>query len=85
MQLVIEVLSKLEGAYGMLIKSSHYPGELVACKRGSPMLLGIKEEPRTPRGLESSPRRMTSGNSLEIFLASDASAFVEHTKKYVLC
>lgn len=43
LQLVMEVLKKLEGAYALLIKSRHYPGELVACKRGSPMIVGIKE------------------------------------------
>lgn len=34
LQLVMEVLKKLEGAYAVLVKSTHYPGELVACKRG---------------------------------------------------
>lgn len=38
----MEVLKKLDGAYALLIKSAHYPGELVACKRGSPLILGIK-------------------------------------------
>jgi glucosamine 6-phosphate synthetase-like amidotransferase/phosphosugar isomerase protein len=38
----MEVLKKLEGAYALLIKSTHYPGQLVACKRGSPLILGIK-------------------------------------------
>lgn len=39
----MEVMKKLEGAYALLIKSRHYPGEMVACKRGSPMIVGIKE------------------------------------------
>ncbi len=38
----MEVLKKLEGAYALLFKSKHYPGEMVACKRGSPLILGIK-------------------------------------------
>ena len=42
-QLVMEVMSKLEGAYGLLVKSAHYAGELVACKRGSPLIMGIRE------------------------------------------
>ena len=42
-QLVMEVMSKLEGAYGLLVKSAHYVGELVACKRGSPLIMGIRE------------------------------------------
>jgi glucosamine--fructose-6-phosphate aminotransferase (isomerizing) len=83
MQLVAEVLSQLEGAYGLLFKSAYYPGELVACKRGSPLLLGIKESSRPAL---SSPMRRSGlpGESLEAFIASDASAFVEHTKQYVL-
>ena len=38
----MEVSKHLEGAYALLIKSTAYPGELVACKRGSPLILGIK-------------------------------------------
>ena len=41
-QLIMEVAKHLEGAYALLIKSTAYPGELVACKRGSPLILGIK-------------------------------------------
>eukprot|EP00798_Chlamydomonas_sp_ICE-L_P026745 gene26744-4314_t len=41
-KLVMDVLNKLEGAYAVQIKSAHYPGELIACKRGSTMILGIK-------------------------------------------
>ena len=29
---VFEVMAKLEGAFALLIKSTHYPGEFVACK-----------------------------------------------------
>jgi glucosamine 6-phosphate synthetase-like amidotransferase/phosphosugar isomerase protein len=42
LQVVVEVLRQLEGAYALIFKSSHYPNEIVACKRGSPMLLGVK-------------------------------------------
>jgi glucosamine--fructose-6-phosphate aminotransferase (isomerizing) len=43
LQLVTEVMQQLEGAYALLFKSSHFPGEVVACKRGSPLILGIKQ------------------------------------------
>lgn len=46
MQVVVEVLRQLEGAYALIFKSSHYPNEIVACKRGSPMLLGVKVRKR---------------------------------------
>lgn len=41
-QLVCEVVKQLEGAYALLFKSAVYPGELVACRRGSPLILGMK-------------------------------------------
>jgi glutamine---fructose-6-phosphate transaminase (isomerizing) len=43
-RLVMEVLKRLEGAYAILVRSSHYPGEMVACKRGSPLIFGVKKE-----------------------------------------
>ncbi|KAF5827968.1 hypothetical protein DUNSADRAFT_18444 [Dunaliella salina] len=49
-KLVMEVLKKLEGAYALLFKSTHYPGEMVACKRGSPLILGIKDPNSLGRG-----------------------------------
>ncbi|KAJ2689612.1 glutamine--fructose-6-phosphate transaminase (isomerizing), partial [Coemansia spiralis] len=33
---------ELEGAFAFLFKSVHYPGEVVAARRGSPLLIGIK-------------------------------------------
>ena len=35
-------MRELEGAFALLFKSNYYPGELVGCKCGSPLLLGIK-------------------------------------------
>lgn len=83
-QLIMEVMTQLEGAYGLLIKSTHYPGELVACKRGSPLILGIKETPASPGSRMANVQdhgKRHAGEALECFLASDASAVVEHTKK----
>lgn len=39
-QVVSEVVSQLEGAFALLIKSTHFPTELIAAKKGSPLLLG---------------------------------------------
>ncbi|KAK6243949.1 hypothetical protein QUC31_010358 [Theobroma cacao] len=44
-QVVLEVMRHLEGAYALIFKSRHYPNELIACKRGSPLLLGVKFKP----------------------------------------
>ncbi|KAI8470318.1 MAG: glucosamine--fructose-6-phosphate aminotransferase [Monoraphidium minutum] len=41
-KLVMEVMKRLEGAFALVFKSRHYPGEMVACKRGSPLIVGVK-------------------------------------------
>lgn len=41
-QVVTEVMRQLEGAYALIFKSPHYPNELIACKRGSTLILGVK-------------------------------------------
>ncbi|KAJ3271457.1 glutamine--fructose-6-phosphate transaminase (isomerizing) [Terramyces sp. JEL0728] len=40
--LVKAVCKELDGAFALLFKSSHYPQEIVAAKRGSPLLIGVK-------------------------------------------
>ncbi|TPX41283.1 glutamine---fructose-6-phosphate transaminase (isomerizing) [Synchytrium endobioticum] len=41
-KLVKAVCAQLEGAYAFIFKSTHFPGELVAARRGSPLLVGVK-------------------------------------------
>ena len=41
-QLVEQTTSQLEGAFACVFKSSQFPGECVATRRGSPMVVGIK-------------------------------------------
>eukprot|EP00884_Botryococcus_braunii_P022432 jgi/Botrbrau1/8873/Bobra.50_2s0029.1 len=81
-EVVMDVVKQLEGAWGLLIKSAHYPGEMVACKRGSPLILGLKEAPEWR--VSSSPQKRRARATLEAFIASDASAMVEHTKKVIV-
>jgi hypothetical protein len=38
---VVQVAARLQGAYALIIKSSRFPGELIATKRGGPLILGI--------------------------------------------
>lgn len=45
-QLVEQVIQQLEGAYALCFKSKHFPGESVATRRGSPLLVGIKTKTR---------------------------------------
>jgi glucosamine--fructose-6-phosphate aminotransferase (isomerizing) len=82
----MDVMRQLEGAYALLIKSAHHPGELVACKRGSPLILGLRTTPGAaaapPRPDSAAPgAKRAAAEGFECFLASDASAVVEHTKK----
>lgn len=41
-ELVEQVVQQLEGAFALCFKSKHFPGEVVATRRGSPLLVGIK-------------------------------------------
>ncbi|KAL1117589.1 hypothetical protein AAG570_003904, partial [Ranatra chinensis] len=45
-ELVEQVISQLEGAFALCFKSKHFPGECVATRRGSPLLVGIKTKTR---------------------------------------
>ncbi|XP_054266232.1 glutamine--fructose-6-phosphate aminotransferase [isomerizing] 2-like isoform X3 [Macrosteles quadrilineatus] len=45
-ELVEQVVQQLEGAFALCFKSKHFPGECVATRRGSPLLVGIKTKTR---------------------------------------
>ncbi|XP_063217487.1 glutamine--fructose-6-phosphate aminotransferase [isomerizing] 2-like isoform X4 [Bacillus rossius redtenbacheri] len=45
-ELVEQVIQQLEGAFALAFKSRHFPGECVATRRGSPLLVGIKAKTR---------------------------------------
>ncbi|EHB00231.1 Glucosamine--fructose-6-phosphate aminotransferase [isomerizing] 2 [Heterocephalus glaber] len=42
--LVERVIQQLEGAFALVFKSLHYPGEAVATRRGSPLLIGVRSK-----------------------------------------
>ncbi|XP_075889070.1 glutamine--fructose-6-phosphate aminotransferase [isomerizing] 2 [Nelusetta ayraudi] len=42
--LVERVIQQLEGAFALVFKSRHFPGEAVATRRGSPLLIGVRSE-----------------------------------------
>ncbi|KAM7262795.1 hypothetical protein ACFE04_000478 [Oxalis oulophora] len=107
-QVVFEVMRHLEGAYALIFKSRHYPNELIACKRGSPLLLGVKvsyarflvvvavivvevkllmdlaEDPSFAASYFDVKSLSENVHPKELFLSSDASALVEHTKKVLV-
>ncbi|OAY70299.1 Glutamine--fructose-6-phosphate aminotransferase (isomerizing) 2 [Ananas comosus] len=74
-QVVTEVIRQLEGAFALIFKSPHYPNELIGCKRGSTLILGVKEL--------SAEDSVTTSKSKELFFSSDVRAIVEHTKNYL--
>lgn len=43
-ELTKQVLYELEGSYGLLVKSTHFPGEACGTRKGSPLLVGVKTE-----------------------------------------
>ncbi|PRQ38309.1 putative glutamine--fructose-6-phosphate transaminase (isomerizing) [Rosa chinensis] len=86
-QVVHEVMRHPEGAYALIFKSRHYPNELIACKRGSPLLLGVKElneNASNGSAFHDDNFLSKSGHPKELFLSSDANAVVEHTKKVLV-
>lgn len=86
-QVVLEVMRHLEGAYALIFKSRNYPNELVACKRGSPLVLGVKdlsEDASSAASFLDLKFLSQNGHPKEVFLSSDASALVEHTKKVLV-
>jgi glutamine---fructose-6-phosphate transaminase (isomerizing) len=42
--LVKAVIKELEGAFALIFKSVHYPNEVVAARRGSPLIIGVKSD-----------------------------------------
>ncbi|KAJ6806460.1 glutamine--fructose-6-phosphate aminotransferase [isomerizing] 2 [Iris pallida] len=85
-QVVKEVMRQLEGAYALIFKSPHYPNELIACKRGSTLILGVKEltDEKSCATLYHDVKALTkNGEPKELFFSSDLCAIVEHTKNYL--
>ena len=42
--LVKAVIKELQGAFGLLLKSVHFPGEVVAARKGSPLVIGVRTQ-----------------------------------------
>ncbi|XP_065827681.1 glutamine--fructose-6-phosphate aminotransferase [isomerizing] 2-like [Oscarella lobularis] len=43
-ELIERVIHQLEGAFALVFMSTHFPGEAVATRRGSPLLVGVKSK-----------------------------------------
>lgn len=38
------VIKELQGAFGLVMKSIHFPGEVIAARKGSPLVVGVKTQ-----------------------------------------
>lgn len=65
--IIVQTLNMLEGTYALLIKSSIYPTEIFACKKGSPLLVGLN--------------KVQNGN--DFVFSSDLSAIIDHTNRVI--
>ncbi|XP_023251968.1 glutamine--fructose-6-phosphate aminotransferase [isomerizing] 2-like [Seriola lalandi dorsalis] len=61
--LVERVIQQLEGAFALVFKSRHFPGEAVSTRRGSPLLIGVRSEHELPT--EQIPIQYNSGQLKE--------------------
>lgn len=120
---VKRVARHCDGAFAFVFVSPLFPNEMVAVRKSSPLLVGLRtsgkmafdffdvnygtskdDMPASPlmspqmspqpfpfdrnidavtRGLDSCAIHAHNGKQLEVFLASDASALIEHTKKVI--
>lgn len=65
------VMDRLEGSFAILVMSKHFPMQMVATKKGSPLILGIQEMVGTHA-------------SSEYVIASDLNAIIRHTKRTIV-
>ena len=38
------IIKELQGAFGLLLKSTHYPHEVIAARKGSPLVIGVRTQ-----------------------------------------
>jgi len=96
--LVAETVSLLEGAYALIFKSKHFPGQAVATRKGSPLLVGVKKDETVESRPELKKKQnsvkvrdmdarrssdQTLGSPVEYYFASDMSAVIEYTKRII--
>ncbi|XP_076818358.1 glutamine--fructose-6-phosphate aminotransferase [isomerizing] 2-like isoform X3 [Clavelina lepadiformis] len=108
--LVERVMQQMEGAGAFVFKSKFFPGQCIATRRGSPLLIGVRSKSKLstdniPVLYSSSSKKhipLTNGQvkmeraysttelvaqreseGIEFFVASDASAIIEHTNQVI--
>uniref|UniRef100_A0A8C5EHX3 glutamine--fructose-6-phosphate transaminase (isomerizing) n=1 Tax=Gouania willdenowi TaxID=441366 RepID=A0A8C5EHX3_GOUWI len=77
--LVERVIKQLEGAFALVFKSRHFPGEAVSTRRGSPLLIGVRS--KFELLTEQIPVQYNSGELRSTLRTSIIFAIIEHTNK----
>ncbi|XP_043534729.1 glutamine--fructose-6-phosphate aminotransferase [isomerizing] 1-like [Chiloscyllium plagiosum] len=102
--LVERVIQQLEGAFALVFKSVHFPGQAVCTRRGSPLMIGVRSNDKlstdhipvlyrtckevtkncpASRSDDTSLYPVGEEKSVEYYIASDASAIIEHTNRVI--
>uniref|UniRef100_F6VC80 glutamine--fructose-6-phosphate transaminase (isomerizing) n=1 Tax=Ciona intestinalis TaxID=7719 RepID=F6VC80_CIOIN len=68
--LVERVIQQLEGAFALVFKSRHFPGQCIATRRGSPLLIGVRSKSKL------------STDNIPILYSSCKSTFSNHRALY---
>uniref|UniRef100_A0A4W3HI63 glutamine--fructose-6-phosphate transaminase (isomerizing) n=1 Tax=Callorhinchus milii TaxID=7868 RepID=A0A4W3HI63_CALMI len=89
--LVERVIQQLEGAFALVFKSVHFPGQAVATRRGSPLMIGVRSEHKLSTdhipvlyrtGKSSSYRKTKTGTNRTIEFFSTEGGH-SHTNKVI--
>uniref|UniRef100_A0A673IMW5 Glutamine--fructose-6-phosphate aminotransferase [isomerizing] 1 n=1 Tax=Sinocyclocheilus rhinocerous TaxID=307959 RepID=A0A673IMW5_9TELE len=90
--LVEQVTQQLEGAFALVFKSVHYPGEAVGSRRGGPLLIGVRSDhkfstdhiPILYRSCEFSHTHTHTHKHTDLPLGfKQNSAVIEHTNRVI--
>lgn len=85
--LLNQMVEHIQGAYAILIKSTHFPNEIIGFRNGSPLILGAKVLNRSTMeeislegiSFDNEAIREHAGE-VEVFFASDCNSFLERTR-----
>lgn len=85
------LVRNIEGGYAILLKSTHFPDELIGYRNGSPLLIGARlhvpgandDLPILQDSLETHPK--VENVEVEVFFVSDFNSFLEKTKWAAYC
>uniref|UniRef100_A0A8C7V280 glutamine--fructose-6-phosphate transaminase (isomerizing) n=1 Tax=Oncorhynchus mykiss TaxID=8022 RepID=A0A8C7V280_ONCMY len=85
--LVERVTQQLEGAFVLVFKSVHYPGEAVGTRRGGPLLIGVKSDHKMSTDHIPILYRSLGLNNIinldSLLLRCPGSAVIEHTNRVI--